>query len=133
MALGMTLTERLLSARRGQRKIETMADEQAARASRLRTKPMRIPRTWAAKDRAGRVKKIGKIPNIGNYVHPDWERVDHWMVDKTGMDDSGPALSLDQLIERVKLRHGYAIIEEGQFQIVVGEFKRLAHPVPRTL
>tara|TARA_R100000306_G_C4251964_1_gene80891 strand:- start:35 stop:394 length:360 start_codon:yes stop_codon:yes gene_type:complete len=105
--------------------ILALADEQAALASRRKTKPMRIPRTWAKYTKTERVEKIGKIPNIGNYVHPDWERVDHFMVDKTGIDDSGPALSLDQLIERVKLRHGYAIIEEGQFQLVVGEFEHI--------
>jgi hypothetical protein len=36
-----------------------------------------------------------------------------------------PALTQGQFIDRMKPGMGYAVIEEGQFQVYVGEFKKL--------
>ena len=48
------------------------------------------------------------------------------------MDSSGfgasdePALSFGQFKKILKVGFGYAIIEEGQFQVYVGEFTKVA-------
>lgn len=63
------------------------------------------------------------FPNIGNYRPKGWTLINDFMVDKTGFGASDePALTTDQLLRRLKAGHGYAIIEEGQFQLVLGEF-----------
>jgi len=75
------------------------------------------------------------FPNMGDYCPDGWRRAcgqDGTQItlfcDKTGFDDSGPALSVRQLVAKLqewqKYDNGYAlgIIEEGQFQIVLGAF-----------
>jgi hypothetical protein len=71
------------------------------------------------------------FPNIGSYRPEGWTLVDEVMCDKTGLGaEWEPALTTDQL--KKKLLHdyaqeetyGYAIISEGQFQIVLGVFEQ---------
>jgi len=73
------------------------------------------------------------MPNLGDYVPPGWERVDDFMVDSSGFGaPDEPALTVDQFrarIEREIAKYnaesktvGWAIIEVGQFQVVIGEF-----------
>jgi len=73
------------------------------------------------------------FPNIGDYTPPGWERVEgaEWFVDKTGWGSEGePALTVRgfqaALVEYVREnpRHGYAITEEGQFQVYVTAFRK---------
>jgi hypothetical protein len=102
-----------------------LAKEQAAQASRMEKQPMRIPNKvyWGKLSADKKAERLRRIPNIGGYTHPDWERVDNFMVDSSGFGQRGEsALTLDQFVDRVVPRRGYAIIEEGQFQVIVGEF-----------
>jgi len=64
------------------------------------------------------------FPSIGNYNHPRWDLVKTYFVDSTGSgeDDEG-AMSTRQLIAKLKVGYAYAIVEQGQFQLVVGEYK----------
>jgi hypothetical protein len=72
------------------------------------------------------------FPNIGDYRPNGWCLVDTAFCDKTGWDNSGPAMSADALriwvSERVQIeqdkgyRAGFALVEEGQFQLYVGYF-----------
>ena len=63
------------------------------------------------------------FPNIGDYIPDGWEMERDLMVDSSGMgSDSEPALSIAQLVRELKPGKGYAIIEEGQFQLYLGEF-----------
>jgi hypothetical protein len=64
------------------------------------------------------------FPNIGSYVPDGWEQIDEFFVDKTGMDFSGPALSVEAFKRELKVGRAYAIVGEGQFQVYVGEFVR---------
>jgi hypothetical protein len=70
---------------------------------------------------------ISKMPNIGDYRPKGYKLVDTLFVDKYGFGtEREPALTHGQLVQRVKnfgLNYGYAIIEEGEFQMVVGVFK----------
>ena len=68
------------------------------------------------------------FPNFGDYEPDGWTERGRWQCDKTGMDDQGPALSIEGLKRRL-LKHikehprdGFAIVEEGQFQLYVGAF-----------
>jgi hypothetical protein len=71
-----------------------------------------------------------EFPNIG-YLEPrGWEKVESWFVDKYGRGlESEPAIThrrlkliLREYIE-ANPEHGFAVVEEGQFQVVVSVFK----------
>jgi hypothetical protein len=72
-------------------------------------------------------------PNIGSLQPKGWEKTGQtWFVDKTGHGlDWEPALTWAQFRRRLGgyiLRHpshGYAIVEEGEFQCAVAAFRRV--------
>lgn len=67
-----------------------------------------------------------KCPNLGDYVPDGWKLIDRLFVDKMGFGDAdGRCLTVEQFIEKVKSGLGYAIVEEGQFQIYIGVFKKV--------
>ena len=65
------------------------------------------------------------IPNLGSYRPPGWTLVGTHFVDKTGIGcRDEPALTFVQFLAVVQAGCGYAIIEEGVFQAVIGEFEQ---------
>jgi hypothetical protein len=72
-------------------------------------------------------------PNIGTLKPRGWKRTGQtWFVDKTGHGlDWEPALTWAQFRRQLAgyiLRHashGFAIVEEGEFQVVVAAFRRI--------
>ena len=71
------------------------------------------------------------FPNLG-YLQPDgWEKTDsEWFVDKTGHGhDWEPALTVEQFKKELRAYiaenpgHGFAITEEGEFQVYVTAFR----------
>ena len=83
---------------------------------------------------ADEVESPFTFPNLGYFVPVGWQKTDaNWFVDKTGCGlDSEPALTWKQFRQRLTgyiLRHpshGFAITEEGEFQVVVSAFKKVA-------
>ena len=69
---------------------------------------------------------VVKCPNLGDYRPKGWELVRGLFVDSSGFGGPGEsALTLQQFLAEVKAGMGYAIIEEGQFQIYIGEFRKI--------
>lgn len=69
---------------------------------------------------------VSKCPNIGDYRPKGYELIDQLFVDSSGFgSSSGLALTIDQFLAKVKKGLGYAIIEQGQFQLYVGVFKKI--------
>lgn len=72
------------------------------------------------------------FPNLGTFLPDDWERTDsQWLVDATGHGyDSEPGLTVKQFKRRLRAYilenpgHGFAIIEEKPFQVVVAAFRQ---------
>lgn len=76
------------------------------------------------------------LPNLGDYIPPYWEEVRdedgdlvQAFVDKTGMgSENEPAMTIKQFLawlhEHCGKGIGFGIVEEGQFQIYVGKFRR---------
>lgn len=112
--------------------IAELADEAAERAALEGLQPY-VP--WDAEEvrRWGADRPI-PIPNLGSLRPEGWKLEEHRMADKTGWgDESEPAMTVGQLqdwvIEHMGTSQGYAIIEEGQFQVVIGRFANLKiHP-----
>lgn len=67
----------------------------------------------------------GMIPNFGNYRPKGFTLVETYFVDSSNYGRPGEAaLTFDEFREKVKKGFGYAIIEQGQFQVYVGEFEK---------
>ncbi len=65
------------------------------------------------------------FPNIGSYRPKGWKLVNSLFCDSSGMGSVGePALTCKQLIDRLRVGYGYAIIETGEFQAYIGEFEK---------
>lgn len=104
--------------------IQEMAREQAVSAAKSKKRPLVIE----AEDDAARM--LRSIPNLGSYIPEGWEETTRYFVDSSGFGDTADlaahgCLSLNQLVEKVVPGRGYAIVQEGQFQVYVGEFKKV--------
>ena len=103
--------------------IQSLADQAGNRARRNRTQPRAF--TPAKLEQLG--QPGARIPNIGSYRHPSWRLVEDRMVDKTGWGhEDEPALTIRSFKQWIAENpgSGFASIEEGQFQMVVGRFER---------
>jgi hypothetical protein len=107
--------------------IRRMSDDAARKAARTKREP------YVLFDRA-EVERIATFPfpNLGSYVPKGWTMVEHFMADATGLgSENEPALTPRQLKARLVRdvdagnRYGYAIVEVGQFQVVIGVFERV--------
>jgi len=75
-----------------------------------------------------------RLPNIGYYEPDGWEKTEaSWFVDKTGWGrEDEPALTLNRFKKelqqyiRANPGHGFAVTEEGEFQLYVSAFRRTA-------
>ena len=63
------------------------------------------------------------FPNIGSHRPKGYKLITHFQCDKLGNGD-GFSLGLVEIKQRVKEGLAYAIIEEGEFQLVIGEFEK---------
>jgi len=98
--------------------IEQLSREAGKRAAEEEREPLIA---FIDKDEA-----VVKCPNLGDYVPDGWKLIDRLFVDKFFSDDSdGRCLSVGQFIAKVKSGLGYAIIEEGQFQLYIGVFEKV--------
>ena len=66
------------------------------------------------------------FPFIGDYRPKGYRLCKKYFVDSSGLGaEDEPALTIDRFIKCLKPGRGYAVIEAGQFQVIVGEFKKL--------
>jgi hypothetical protein len=128
-----------------------MADEAERRARKLHTAPLPIGNSFAGnKEKLG--EHLRKLPSIGRYLPPGLKRVprhellgcqnvsrdrlsrlwcddDYLFVDSSGMGgrDEG-ALTFAEFVDVVEANSHlrFAIVEAGQFQVVVGAFEPVA-------
>ncbi len=105
--------------------IRQLAQQQARRAARARAQPLVIEGEDAPDD-VRLFEYLRHMPNIGDYRPRRWKLVEHRLTDKSGFGrEDEPALTIAGLMCWVRSMgpgNGYAIIEEGQFQVVVGRF-----------
>ena len=98
--------------------IKDLSDQQAKKARKAAAKP------YVATCDGDR--EVTGMPNFGSYRPDQWEMVDTLFVDSSGYGaENEPALTLNRFLAAVKKGSGYAIVEEGQFQCVIGVFKKL--------
>lgn len=127
--------------------IRLLAEEAGEAAAELGRNPAVIDAEDLEAARQGDLSRF-QIPNLGTYLPPNFERVSLesedgergvYMGDNDGFGayfvSSGfgggpgePALSLKELLERIVPGYGYAVVEEGEFQVKVGKFKWTGDP-----
>ena len=122
--------------------LDTIREFQAEAAS-IAAKAKQKPMLMETSD-VGNIESLRRLPNIGTYLPDGWERVDastfgdngrgagtvdgvpYFFVDKTGWGSKGePAITVTEMAALIRPGYGYAIVEEGQFQIGIGVFKKL--------
>jgi hypothetical protein len=100
--------------------------ELCRRQARIAARHKHLPLIVEAEDKQSGdrlARHLRGIPNIGSYRPKGWTLVETYFVDKTGLGRrEEPALTFVQFLGAVQAGRGYAIIEEGLFQVVVGEF-----------
>jgi hypothetical protein len=82
---------------------------------------------------ADEVRSPFTFPNIGPLKPRGWRKTGQtWFVDKCGHGlETEPALTWAQFRRQLAIyllrhpSHGFAIVEEGEFQCVVGSFRRV--------
>ena len=66
------------------------------------------------------------IPSVDENNCGKWELVETLFVDNSGFGQIGePALTIDQFFKQIKAGFGYGVVDAGQFQVMVGCFKRV--------
>ena len=78
------------------------------------------------------------FPNLGYLASDGWEKTDAvWFVDKTGHGHDGEvALTVEQFKREVRAYvaehpgHGFAVTEEGEFQVYVSAFRLVVSRKP---
>ena len=69
---------------------------------------------------------VFECPNFGDYKPKGYKIIDTIFVDNSGFGlSTEPAFTAEQFQNTVKKGYGYAIVEEGQFQVVIGVFKKV--------
>ena len=89
-------------------------------------KSKKSPFEWKA-EHAGQYgpgKGAYPFPNLGTDKIKGYKHIQDHFVDKTGMDNDGPALSHASFHAKLTPGKAYAITDEGQFQVHVGEFEK---------
>jgi len=123
-----------------------MSREAAVKAAELKQVPYYF---WPEDETTDIAKQLHRLPMLGTYCPPGWERVDleaigeypshgvyggdnsdhgAYMVDSLdfGTEDER-SLTIGQFVKRVKkhLDVAYAIVEAGEFQVKIGCFRKL--------
>lgn len=66
------------------------------------------------------------FPNLGNYRPRGWKMIDDHMADSSGFGrEDEPAFTPEQLKRWCEAGYGYGIVECGEFQVVIGKFKKV--------
>jgi hypothetical protein len=69
---------------------------------------------------------VRAVPDFGDYRPKGFKLVESYFVDNSGFGTPGEsALTFSEFVAKVKKDFGYAIIEQGQFQVYIGEFEKI--------
>jgi hypothetical protein len=106
--------------------IKALGRQQAQRAARANLLPLVVEEEDMPDD-ACLGTHLSQVPNFGGYRPKGWRLVEELFVDKTSWGAEGePALTFGQFLRTVRRAgpgQGYALLEEGDFQVYVGRFE----------
>lgn len=103
--------------------------ELANRAAKKAAKDKRTPYVPFNSDETRNPKWCRGVPNFGEYRPKGFTLVGAWLTDSSGFGSPGEAaLTIEQLCAKAgpladsAIRYGFALIEQSQFQILIGVF-----------
>lgn len=105
--------------------IQQLAEDNGAVARHRRTEPLVVAENPMLDE------DLRGMPNLGDYVPEDWELVKTHFVDSSGFGQNGErAMTLDAFVTLVRTEiaqpdviFGWGLVEAGQFQVYIGQFK----------
>ena len=110
----------------GLSEIRHLSNEAARKAAKAKKEP------YVPFDEEEIEGKNFSIPNLGDYRPKGWKKIEDLFCDKSGWGAPGElALTIRQFQDKILEHHragkiyGYGMIEEGQFQCVVGVFEQV--------
>lgn len=105
--------------------MQELAEEAAERAAAKKREPY-VP---FDSEEVRRMTWTRRTPNFGTYRPKGWTLVGAWLVDASGFgSEHEPALTARAFCDKAatladeRIDYGFALIEEGQFQVLVGIF-----------
>jgi len=106
--------------------LDRIRNASAMAAARAAT-DKRVPLLVTQDDLDGNVlDHLRYMPFLGDYTPPGYEKVNEYFVDSSGCGtEGGSAISAKLFSTQVKVGMSYAVVESGQFQVYIGEFKKV--------
>ena len=102
--------------------IRSMAQEATQKAAKLNLLPLGV----AAEDMEKISDYLRYMPNLGDHVPEGYELIQEHFVDSSGWGtQGGSAITQEEFFEKVQVGRYYAVVEAGQFQVHIGEYKKL--------
>lgn len=98
--------------------IRQVNSDQATKAKFMSWEPMVLQEPLA--------RTLRTLKHLGDYVPEGWDLVETHFVDASGFGEEGEAaLTIDQFeaLIRADMNSGWAIVEAGQFQVYIGQFR----------
>ncbi len=106
--------------------IQDNADEDGEEARANERQPYRFTIKQRARMLDGDEEPLSFVPNIGSYAPPGFVELSTFFVDSSGFGETGEAaMSILEFLNRAGRAVGayWAIVEVGQFQIYIAQFK----------
>ena len=105
--------------------IQAQADDDGVVARRKKLEPKIVADTPSLEE------DLRHIPNLGDYVPKHWKLVATHFVDSSGFgEEDEAAITFDQFKTRVqneiasnKEIFGWGLVQQGQFQVYIGQFE----------
>ena len=108
--------------------------ELSNRAARKAAREKKIPYTPANIEEIKEYATAGHpfpFPNLGSHIPRGWKLVETFMCDSSGFgSEDEPALTINGFRNKLLADHekgyGYAVVQAGEFQVIMGAFEERA-------
>lgn len=79
------------------------------------------------------LENIRKLPLLNTKDINGYELIETYFVDSSGFgDEKEPAMTINSFIKQIKVGYAYGIVDAGQFQVYVGEFRKIKKHIDET-
>ena len=88
-------------------------------------KPQINPITFKTQEDINNIEMLKKIPLLINEDPENYKKTNTFFVDSSGFGQEDEiALTINQFIDKLKIGFSYGIVDSGQFQVYINEYKK---------